>query len=542
MKKFTIISLVLAAAVLAGCQRHEIDNTKSRSNLEMQITASTNAIVLDENNPDAVALTVSWTPAHDYGDDFIMTYEYSMDVTTSKAAAIKEYEDEGIFTRSYTHGELQSMLTGHFEVASRKKCQLRLSVSATYSGPRVVIPDQSSVVVEVKTYGPRQFAADHVFISGSALGNSIPVELTPKSAGIYVYQAGLEAGEFNFPVIYDGEESLIIPADEADTPINGKDQAAMVTDPAASAGWVVSTADNYRVTINFNNKTVSAIPTSEIFEVDKIFLAGSAVGEEMIEVLPTLENPAIFAFRDELKAGELYLPVEFEEAVNFAIVPAEGHDIADGQETSFGQALAKQAAGNKYWTIPEAGTYRIVVNTLTRSITIYSAATDMPNKQVSYNNTVEGINPYVQEVKDLLWMWGGFNAAEKDPDEAKAGFQKKYTLKQSLANPYIFVYYGDPLPRKTGNYNSKNGETGETSGPAWLTFLVSNIENNVYAYGSTADAVRNNHTGTVSPALGEVSTIVGGQSHNRYAYFVIPVDCNYVEVNIDNMTVVFDKR
>ena len=139
-------------------------------------------------------------------------------------------------------------------------------------------------------------------------------------------------------------------------------------------------------------------------------------------------------------------------------------------------------------------------------------------------------------------MWGGFNAAEKDPDQAKAGFQKKYTLKQSLANPYIFVYYGDPLPRKTGNYNSKNGETGETSGPAWLTFLVSNIENNVYAYGSTADAVRNNHTGTVSPALGEVSTIVGGQSHNRYAYFVIPVDCNYVEVNIDNMTVVFDKR
>lgn len=542
MKKLTILFTVLAAAVIAGCQPHQLDNTRSKSNLEMQITASTESIVLDESTPDAVALTVNWTPAHDYGDDYITTYEYSIDVTTSKAAPIKEYEDEGIFTRSYTHGELQAMLTGHFDVASRKKCLLRLGVTATFSGPRVVINDQSSVIVEVKTYGPRQFAADKVFIGGTAIGTDA-IELAPKTSGVYVYQAALQAGKFNFPVEYEEEESLIVPEGDKDTAIDGKDQPAAVTDPTSTSGWTVSKSDNYRVTINFNTQTVSAIPTSEIFEVDKIYLAGSAVGQEQVEVAATLEDPSVFAFRDELQAGELYLPVEFDGSVNFAIVPAgDTHDISDGQTLAFGQALVSQAAGKKYWTIPEAGTYRIVVNTLTRSITIYSAATDMPNKQVSYNNTVEGINPYVQEVKDLLWMWGGFNAAEKDPDQAKAGFQKKYTLKQSLANPYIFVYYGDPLPRKTGNYNSKNGETGETSGPAWLTFLVSNIENNVYAYGSTADAVRNNHTGTVSPALGEVSTIVGGQSHNRYAYFVIPVDCNYVEVNVDNMTVVFDKR
>ena len=119
---------------------------------------------------------------------------------------------------------------------------------------------------------------------------------------------------------------------------------------------------------------------------------------------------------------------------------------------------------------------------------------------------------------------------------------KKYTLQQSAANPYVFVYFGETLPRKTGNYNSKNKETGATFGAGWLTFLVSNIENNVYAYGSTAEAQRNSYTGTVEPALGESSTIVGGQSHNRYAYFVIPEGANYVEVDIDKMTVVFDKR
>lgn len=540
MKRITILILA-AAAVLTGCQRHELDNTRSKSNLEMQISASVPSVVLNEDTPDAVAVTVTWTPAHDYGDDYIMTYEYAMDVVTSKAAAVKEYEDEGLFTRSYTHKELQQMLTGHFDVATRKRCQLRFSVSATYSGPRVVIPDQSSVIVEVKTYGAYQFAADKVFIDGTAVGAK-PVELTPKSAGVYVYQAALSAGKLNFPIEFDGDNNRIVPASLADTAVDGSDQPAAVTGGESTAGWTVATPDSYRVTLNMTAKTVTVIPTSQIFEVDKLYLAGSAVGADPVEILPTLENPDIFAFRDHLAAGELYIPVEFEEAVNFAIVPAtDSHDIADGETVAFGQALASQAAGDKYWSIPAEGTYRVVVNTLTRTVAIYSAAKDMPNMKVSYNNTVQGINPFEQEVTEL-WMWGGFNAAEKDADQAKAGFQKKYTLQQSLANPYVFVYSGDPLPRKSGNYNSKNAETGATSGPAWLTFLVSNIENNVYAYGSTADAKRNDHTGTVSPALGEVSTIVGGQSHNRYAYFVIPEGCNFVVVDINAMTVVFDQK
>ena len=541
MKKIIIISLAVAAAVLMGCQRHQLDNEKSNSNLEMQISASVPSVVLDESRPDDVAVTVTWTPAHNYGDDFLMTYEYAVDVTTSKAAALKEYEDDGIFTRSYTHKDLQDMITGHFEVGTRKRCLLRFSVSATYSGPRVVIPDQSSVIIEVKTYGAYQFAADKVFISGTAIGAN-PVELAPKTSGVYVYQAPLSAGKFNFPIEFEGDNNLIVPATISDTAVSGEAQPAAVTGSDATASWIVDEADNYRVTLNFNNQTVTVVPTSQIFEVDKIYIAGTAVGDEQMEILPTLENSGVFAFRDELKAGNLYFPVEYEEAVNFAIVPGtDTHGIADGQAEAFGQALVSQT-GNKYWTIETDGVYRIVIDTDARTIAIYSATTDMPNKIVSYNNTVEGINPFAQEVKDLLWMWGGFNAAEKDADQAKAGFQKKWTLKQSLANPYVFVYKGEELPRKSGNYNSPNAETGATNGPAWLTFLVSNIENNVYAYGSTADAQRNHHTGTVEPALGETSTIVGGQSHNRYAYFVIPEGCNYVEVNIDAMTVVFDKR
>ncbi|MDE6402552.1 MAG: DUF5116 domain-containing protein, partial [Muribaculaceae bacterium] len=62
------------------------------------------------------------------------------------------------------------------------------------------------------------------------------------------------------------------------------------------------------------------------------------------------------------------------------------------------------------------------------------------------------------------------------------------------------------------------------------------------AYGSTAEAKRNSKVGYVKPALGETSTLVAGQGDNRYAYFCIPENCNYVVVDIEKLTVIFDNK
>lgn len=533
----TISKIAFAALALlsaAACNKHEIDNKKSNYNATMEISASGQTVVLDESAPDATALTISWTPAYDYGSDFIMTYQYSVEVPTSKAAAISEYEDDGVFTRSYTNKQLHEMLTGHFDQLTSTYADLKFSVTATYTGPRIVIPDMSSVTIRVKTYGPKQFAADKVYMGGTAVGAS-PVELTPNAtnAALYVYTGNLSAGKLNFPVVYGDENNVIVPASGKDEAVTGEAQAAVAKEGTETAGWLIPTSESYRVTLNFTTQSVTVIPTSQIFEVDSLFLSGTAVDKEL-KIEPTLENQAVYAFHGELKAGTLYLPVSFNEAKTLSIVPAgDSHDITDGSAVAFGQALTTQT-GAKYWTIPSDGVYRIVVDTDAKTICIYSPATDPKNKQVSFNNTVDKINPYTQEVTEL-WMWGGFNAAEKDSD-LKAGFQRKYTLKQSLANPYIFVYYGDALPRKSGNYNSKNSVTGATSGPAWLTFLVTSLENNVYAIGSTADAKRNDHTGYVEPALGETVDGIGGQGDHRYSYFIIPEGANFVLVDISEMS------
>ena len=144
-------------------------------------------------------------------------------------------------------------------------------------------------------------------------------------------------------------------------------------------------------------------------------------------------------------------------------------------------------------------------------------------------------------------MWGGFNGFAKDED-LKAGFQRKYRLLQSAANPYLFVYYGTNIPRSSGAYNSKNvDDDNKTTGSAWLTFLVTSLENNVFAFGSTADAKRNKHTGRVNCVLDTEYDSVGGQGDNRYAYFGVPEGANYVQVEItsvgaENAKVTFKRK
>ncbi len=531
------VALAMLAGAAVSCDDDEIDNTYSRNNSVIQLATSAEYVVLDEDKPDAVALTLDWSEAHPYGNEYITTYRYEYEVSGSKATAIKEYEDDGHFTRSYTNAELQEILVEHFGCLTSSVATLNLTVTASFEGPRVVIPDIATANVRIKTYGAKQYLADRLFIGGTAVGAE-PIELQPTSATskLYVWTGALKAGKVNFPVIYGDENNAISPA-LADTPIASEEMPAVMVDAAKANYWVIPEDDNYRVTIDINKRTVKIAPAGSTIELDRMFMSGAAVGADDVEIERTLENDMLYAWRGELKAGKLFLPLEYGEKKSVALVPGESgnHDINDGTAQPFKQVAAETGVSENYWEIPADGTYRIVVDLDNRTVTIYSPETDLKNAVVSYNNTVDGINPYTQEVTEL-WMWGGFNASAHD-EGMKAGFQSKYKLKQSLANPKVFVYKGDALPRSLSTDSWSNATaTGA------LNFLVSNIENNVYAFGSTADAERNKKRGYLNVNLGEQLGLVAGQSHNRYAYFCVPENCTYVCVDIENLTVVFDNK
>lgn len=516
------MSALLISSFFGACSDDNGDDRYSINKYNLELTTSSEDIKLNESAAEATALTLDWTPAADLGTDFLVSYQLEINLVGGSASdtPIKKYVDD-IKTISYSNKELQDMLINNWHQLTSTSASLQFTITATYEGPRVVIPETSSVKVKIKTYGATQFKADKLYLAGTAVGDKeIEIQPSANNPKIFVYTGALSAGTLNFPVVYDAEnkENSICPT-VAKQDISSQPMEATISKKESAGVWVIKNAKDYRISVNMEAQTVSIIPTDEILEIDKLFIGGTAVGSDT-EISRTLENNNIFAFRAELSAGTLYLPIEFGGQKTLAIVPAKAgvQTIEDGKTVGFSQVDATSGIIANYWEIKTAGIYRIVVDADNKTVTIYSPATDLQSKEVSWNNTVIGVNPFVSKV-EKLWMYGGFS--EWKYDDA-------YTLNQSLANPYIFVYKGDVLPRKQANGAMK--------------FCVSNIASNVYAYGSTLEGGTSSSEKYQTVTSNAPLTIAEGQKANRYAYFCIPENTNYVVVNIKDLTVVFDQK
>ena len=513
--KNSIIKYAAFAAIsglfMTGCTE-EVDNEYSRFPSVIKITASAEEIVLNEDTPDDVALTLSWSEAADHGSDYMTTYVYEYDLEQKSAPHSEEVFEGEEFVRTYTHADLQEMLVDDYAYTTSTWGTMVFSITANFegtAGAAVVLPDQDEVTVKVKTYGDKQFAADQVFLGGSAAGSE-NIELAPSETNpdLYVYNGNLAAGGFNFPVVYGDENNVIIPAGSQNVTVESGEtyDAVVVGSDETAYSWNITEADSYRVSLNFSNHTVSVIKTSEIMEVDKIFMSGSAAGAAEIEVTQTLENESLYAWRGTLSAGTLSFPIEFGGERNLTMVPnSNDHGFNDGQANPF-TTVNSSAAGSRYWEIPEEGTYRIVIDTDARTVTIYSAATDLKPMTVSFKRTqAPAEDPCTVQV-ETLYIFGD--------DVYYTGSQPKgdpYILTQSLANPRLFVYKGEALKKDN------------------IKFCVTDHWNNEYAFGSGPDRDKD-----LAVTAGQtVSPIYGGQGNNRYAMFSLPDGViNYIEVYV----------
>ena len=525
-KSFVKLTCIFLASCFFIACNDEPDNYYGLNKFSLELGTSSNLVKLNEDTPDDIALTLEWTPATDMGNDYVIHYTYEVQLVGDNTKnPIKEYEDDAIFKRSYTHKELQDLLVDRWGQLTGTSVSLQFTVTADIKGMRTVVPEIATKTIKLKTYGPKQFLADKLFMSGTAVGED-DIELLPstKDSKVYVYTGNLAAGNLNFPFIYDDEvkENVISPL-VAEQAITDDAMEAAIKDQASAGVWVISNPEPYRVTVDFTNKTVTIIPVGDIIDLDNLYLAGTAVSAET-EITQTLEDENIYAFKGELKAGKLYLPILFDGNKATSIVPKESgaQDISDGVTVPFALVDTDVAESSRYWNIPADDTYRIVVNIDTKTITIYSSVNDLQPMVKTWKNTVIGNDNYSEEVV-ALWMYGGFNGWNGDGSSAEAGFSETYKLVPSQASPYIFVYKGEVLPRK-----SENGS---------IKFCVSNIKNNVYAYGASAT-----HSDHVSVAAGTTYTAYEGQGDNRYAYFKIPENINFVVVDIEKMTVVFDYK
>ena len=533
---FKLLSIGLLIGWTTSCDKLTIDDTYSRHNYSLKMNPSVKEIQLNEQKEEEIALTLDWQAAKDLGLGYSTSYLFEIDCLEGSKGPISEYVAQDEVSKSYTHGELQTLLVEHWERPTGATSTLQIRITANTEGPRVVIPEVETSTILIKTFGPAPFLADRLFMKGTAAGDD-SIEMTKSgNANVFTYTGELAVGDINFPIIFGQDQDNVV------SPLTDGEQASAeasdirISKNTDAASWRITESGSYRVTVDLANKRVTVIPSGDVLDLQGLFLAGSAVGAEL-QIQPTLENDHIYAFRGELKAGSLYLPILFEGERALSIVPSNpgSSAIADGVTTSFAQSETAAAAQVNHWQIEKPGVYRIVVNAENKDIAIYSPETDLKSKVVSWNNTVLPQNPFTAPITEL-WMYGGFNDWKSDGN-GFSGFHNDFKLVQSLADPNIFVYKGAELPRSTvaDTYDKK-------SYTAPIRFTVSNIHNNVYAFGSTAPAVRNVSNGYLIVNSNAPQQLIEGQGDNRYAFFCFPAGTNFVVVDVKNLTVVFDKK
>lgn len=286
MKKILIYfsAAMVSVSGLSSCADNydEYDNSYLLDNDEkMMLEASASSIKLDAEAEDDIALSFSWTPAREMPEEYVITYVTMLDLKVNQFSAstvIRTVENDGVFEKSYTNGELQSLIVDKWGKSISEVATLSFKVIAKWDGgEKYVMPEYRTVDVDVQPFKPIVFDADKVFLDGEAVKNIRPssnytMTKTPENEFVYAGEFLMDAGRMTIPIEYDGITRYICPAEDAsvDIPDNdpagvkpeGSEYAATVKDipdngdDAGLPAWNLPSKGYWRVIVDIENKTV----------------------------------------------------------------------------------------------------------------------------------------------------------------------------------------------------------------------------------------------------------------------------------------------
>lgn len=277
----------------------------------MTLEASAHEVVLDAEEVDKVALTLTWTPAREMPDDYLVTYVTFLDVEGNDFSnAVRQVVDDGVFTKEYTTQELQNLLVEKWNKNYSRAVNMQFKVIAKWEGgEKYVMPEVRTVDFSVRPFRPLTFDADRIFLSGDAMTGTTrkPMGKTPESDYIYAEEVYLRAGEMTIPIEYQGMTSYICPADgsvevpdndQVDSKPAGTQYNAVVKELKADAtlpAWNIPVEGYWRVIIDIENKTV------------KFFSPKNRLEPLTVEFAYEGRDPASWILTKTLLAGNYYI-------------------------------------------------------------------------------------------------------------------------------------------------------------------------------------------------------------------------------------------
>ena len=392
-----------AAICLSACNDDDKNNNQSDAVECLELTASTTDIELDGDRLNDVVLTFEWTPAREMPEEYMISYVTKIDIEGSNFnSCVRNDEEEGVFSKSYTTAELQNLLTEKWGQSSNKSATIQFRVIAKWDGgTRWVKPEVRTVSVNVRPYKPIVFDADRVYLDGTAMtGGRITMSKTVENEYQYVFLGDLKQGELEIPVEFEGETNYICPADGEGTLQDGEAENVMMK--AEPIAWNIPKDGKYRIVVNMEKKTVTINSPDKPLEpvsvewtgnageykdktvqttVTKLYAYGGMNGwsNTCTTILtPSLADPLIFVYKGAaLKSGTIKFVVYAAGDANTTKAyayscPLTSSGAAQTLPVTIGSNMQLMggdgAQRNAYYNLTTAGINFIVVNLRTMEV------------------------------------------------------------------------------------------------------------------------------------------------------------------------------
>jgi len=295
-------ALFFVAFCILSCSYEIEDIEKVEERLELE--ASSADITLDEEHLADNILTFTWVEARPQSDDHLVSYTTKLDVVGNNfgsSTAIMNYEDEGVYSRSFTSEQLQNWANEKWGVPTNRSFTVEFRITAQWGGGATFeAPEVRTVRVNVQPIRTVVFDADKVFLDGTAVTGMSRVEMskTVENENQYAYLLDLEAGELQIPVEFDGATNYISPADGNDNLQDGVPVSVKMRETPAS--WKIETPGQYRVVVNMQKATVTIYSPAQAL-IPKSVVWNSGNGEITTEVTDLWMHGAINGWGTPIK-------------------------------------------------------------------------------------------------------------------------------------------------------------------------------------------------------------------------------------------------
>ena len=197
MKRYKTIPAILAAAVCLASCGIDIDEYKAAdpdAGTELKITASVSEkLALDERDSEDTALELEWTAGSNYGTGNAIGYV--LDIIREGVDEIYS-EDLGrrVYNTSYTHKELNDILTSILDAAPGIETEYTIRITATVTD-HPELTQTSELKMDISTYQPVSRTL-YLLTDNGGWNPSSAISMTRTADGFFTYESMMDACEF----------------------------------------------------------------------------------------------------------------------------------------------------------------------------------------------------------------------------------------------------------------------------------------------------------------------------------------------------------